>query len=228
MCILIYKPKDAALPVEAIKNAFKVNSDGAGFITPVTKKEFFFAKGFMTEKHLLRALKEFKHAELSIHLRMATHGKVSKENCHPFIVNKSKKAILHGRSTSLLMHNGVLAQYGDRENSDSWHFAREALSPLNFNARCRLLDQITGKFILAQAGDFHLFGLTKDAENGCFFSNQSYKKQLTIGSWEVSRAGRGVYTGVTQNTERFTPEPTAINSDNYFNGSDWDSSWECS
>lgn len=223
MCILIYKPKDSSLPVDAIKEAFKTNGDGAGFITPVTKKEFFFSKGFMTDKELLKALKPFKSCELAIHLRMATHGKVSKENCHPFVIAKTKKPILQGRSASLLMHNGVLAAYGDRENSDSWHFAREALSSLAPHARVRLLDQIQGKFILAQSGRLLLIGLDKDAENGCYFSNKSYKKQIDYNSWQVSRTGNYVNrTNIAE--DRKTPQPkqtdllTGYNSRDFVDG----------
>lgn len=166
------------MPFAEIRQAWSSNKDGAGFaFFDDKKRKFYFEKGFLNLDKFIDALKQHEDKELAIHLRLATHGKVSPINCHPFVISKKREAKLKGYADALLMHNGILSAYGDADNSDSWHFAREALAPLGHTGRQRMLDTVSGRFILADKDNFYLFGLSRDKEaSNCFYSNTSYQK----------------------------------------------------
>lgn len=174
MCLIIYKPAAVEIPKEIIRKAWDSNNHGAGFM--VSKGEnFHFQKGFFKLKALLSELAKYKKDELAIHLRMATHGAITAMNCHPFIVSTKKITRTEGKADFLLMHNGILSAYGDENNSDSWHFAREALAPLSPQGRDRLLAQISGKFCYGAKGKFYTYGMEKHAASGCFVSNKYFE-----------------------------------------------------
>lgn len=193
MCLIIYKPATAALPREIIKKGWDSNSHGAGFM--VSKGDgFIFHKGFFKLKHLLQELAKYKDNQVAIHLRMATHGAITAENCHPFIVSTKKVSRTSGKAESLLMHNGVLSAYGNANNSDSWHFAREALAPLTQGGRDRILQQISGKFCYGYKGQFFMYGMELHKDSGCFVSNKYWEYKSTFGYGQSCNYTRGSYS----------------------------------
>lgn len=206
MCLIIYKPAAAELPKEIIKKAWDSNSHGAGFMV-ARAGGFHFQKGFFKMKKLIHELAKFKNEELAIHLRMATHGAITAQNCHPFIVSTKKVSRTEGIAESLLMHNGVLSAYGDANNSDSWHFAREALAPLSLAARDRMLSQISGKFCLGHKGKFYLYGMDKHEASGCFVSNKYFEYTRISNSFGVY-SNRDNYKGFSLLDQPKKSEPT--------------------
>lgn len=50
----------------------------------------------------------------AIHFRLATHGGISSEMCHPFPIKRGNPHALDGDAQSVLFHNGVWHSYDDR------------------------------------------------------------------------------------------------------------------
>jgi len=118
-------------------DAWRSNSDGAG-IAYLKNGEIRVKKGLMNYKSFSIAVDRIpKKCPIAIHLRLATHGSVSRDNCHPFPVRDH-----------YLMHNGVitaLGKSGKHGESDSAHLAR-ILTRLPERERLPLLGSIYGRF----------------------------------------------------------------------------------
>lgn len=199
MCIILYKPIGAELPNQQIlENCFDNNSDGAGFMYRRTDGQIQIEKGFMTLRELVFALSEIKedvvHLDLAIHFRWATQGAVNAGNCHPFPVSQNKKDL---RATSIaahagLVHNGVIgfcSAKGTDVMSDTQLFVKNYVAALPAKmfhnpALCGLIEQAAGgKFVLMSRDATSKIG-TFIADDGIFYSNDTYKKaRLTTVSY---------------------------------------------
>jgi predicted glutamine amidotransferase len=95
---------------EEIVASAQSNSDGTG-IAFVDRGRVYFEKGITIE----RALELFHQCKTPglIHVRLATHGGVSDEMCHPFPVTTDLKAMraTSGHVDRVLAHNGVWCRY---------------------------------------------------------------------------------------------------------------------
>ena len=111
MCIIIVKPEGKVIPESLIREQWIANPDGAGFAVKLEDEKYpiFFKKGFMKLEHLLND-QDFlrfnsEEFELVLHLRKATHGRVSPLLCHPFPVISHNR--LTGHSLAVMFHNGT-------------------------------------------------------------------------------------------------------------------------
>lgn len=100
MCLIIFRKIDSKpITDDILSVAQKANDDGIGimyanrFGNPVILKTFSSLQAL----HYIRTLEKYNIA-FGVHFRFATHGDVSKSNCHPFLISGQK----------WLMHNGVL------------------------------------------------------------------------------------------------------------------------
>lgn len=111
MCIIIFKPEGKTIPESLIREQWTANPHGAGFAVKLENEKYpiFFKKGFMKLEHLLNdpdfSRFNSEEFELVLHLRKATHGRVSPSLCHPFPVISHNR--LMGRSLAVLFHNGT-------------------------------------------------------------------------------------------------------------------------
>ena len=165
MCVIIV---GSFLPEKLLRKAWDANPDGAGFWT--NGKVY---KGFMNFSDFLACYRKTKKGRDTVaHFRIATHGPVTPENCHPFY---------HGET--VLFHNGIVDGYGSKDLSDSREFFEDVVIRLDPNSRLKLLDLVadaTGsKFCLIQNkvltihGDWH-------AVDDCFVSNTFFQH-----SWKI-------------------------------------------
>jgi predicted glutamine amidotransferase len=189
MCIIAIKPKNIDLPnKEYLENCFINNDDGAGFMYTKNNKVYIY-KGYMDfdsfYKSVLQKVKKSTPAVL--HFRTATHGSVSKENCHPFPVSNNVKKL---RATKIktdigVAHNGVIPIETEGDLSDSMQFIKEYLSnkdirPLLKNRK--ILDIIekavsSSKIaLLFSDGDFVNLGSTWKEKDGVLYSNSDYER----------------------------------------------------
>lgn len=117
MCIIAIVPKDKSIRKNALYNMFRNNPDGAG-IGYVDKhnNKLAIIKGIFTPKELYEKYKYAKENASSyiiIHCRLATHGQVDAEMCHPFFVNEHL----------LFAHNGIISEMPvDKTKSDTYYF----------------------------------------------------------------------------------------------------------
>ena len=197
MCIAIIKNKNVQLPSDTIlQMCFKNNHDGAGFV--VNRNGYnYIQKGFFTFKGFYSAFKEMhikKEESALIHFRVATHGKVNIQNCHPFPIEKDFKNMVMPQlktKSSVLVHNGKLDIDIEREHySDSMHLAKN-ICQFNFTDnkfRCFLeyiikptQINIRGNrlAIIDCNGNIEKYGVGWIEDNDLWYSNDSYKQNGT-------------------------------------------------
>lgn len=94
MCVIVHVPTGGYLPPAMLKAMYTHNPDGCGIVS-VNGME----KGLWSYAELLEKVNAIPDgSEWLLHLRIATHGGISLENCHPFEIGKG----------SWLMHNGIV------------------------------------------------------------------------------------------------------------------------
>jgi len=186
MCLAIYKPADADVPLEHLRNGFANHPDGAGFAWAVNG-QLFIKKGIFDADEVVKQYELIKQYPCLIHFRKATHGKIDETNCHPFLFNDGKLA---------LIHNGVLPIKCNIEGlSDTAHFVKLVLEPMvkrnkvpiNDGALHYLITTSIGTdkiAIMDGTGTTYVFNEDKGKwEGGVWYSNTSfswvYKTQAT-------------------------------------------------
>ncbi len=195
MCLAIYKPAGAQVTEEHLRNGFANHSDGAGFAWAADGK-LHVVKGIFDVDEVVKQYELIKEYPCLIHFRKATHGKIDKTNCHPFLFNDNKLA---------LIHNGVLSIKCTIEGmSDTLHFVKLVLEPMvqrnnvpiNDGALQYLLSTSIGsdKMVIMD-GDGNAYVINEDKgkwEGGCWYSNTSF-------SWNIeefrSKSSSGYYGG---------------------------------
>lgn len=117
MCIIAIVPKDKSISKNTLHNMFRNNPDGAGIgYVDKNNNKLTIIKGIFTSKELYekyKYAKENTNSYIIIHCRLATHGQVNAEMCHPFFVNEHL----------LFAHNGII--FGmpvDKTKSDTYYF----------------------------------------------------------------------------------------------------------
>lgn len=164
MCVIIVKPEGETLTRETFRNAWRVNPDGGGYA-------FIDAHGNLRVRKSLdrKQLWQWWRSDqvnnrnplMVLHLRIATHGPVSLDNCHPFTVA--------GDTQTVMFHNGILScaipAHTDKR-SDSRVFAEDTLRALPAGWQENPL----------------LFALVEDAASGSkiAFLSTSWADSLTV------------------------------------------------
>jgi hypothetical protein len=98
MCLIVYSPAGTLFDYETFDCAQTLNSDGIGIMSAWGVEKFLGPTAGDEAWHYLRDLED-KGVPYGIHFRMATHGDVSLDNCHPFSAP---------RSDAYVMHNGII------------------------------------------------------------------------------------------------------------------------
>jgi hypothetical protein len=122
MCVIAFKPREVPVDMEVLKHCWDKNDDGAGLMF-AENGVLKIAKGFMKWRSFRRYIKRrgidtFTDLPVAFHFRIATHGTVKEQNCHPFTINKNLA----------MMHNGIIRKVDsmigkDEDISDSEFFA---------------------------------------------------------------------------------------------------------
>lgn len=188
MCILIAKKAGVKTPSKkTLENCFKANPDGAGYAY-INGKKMYLNKGFMTFADFWRSFRavDVTEKDCIIHFRIATHGTVCVDNCHPFAINGQICAA----------HNGVLSIPSKNNKTDSEIFFTEICAPLieNFGIESPLFKEVirlsigTSKiaFLDIDSG-LHTFGHFIES-GGVLFSNRSFESvpeyKFQSGRWD--------------------------------------------
>jgi len=186
MCIAILKPKNRQVKKATLKRCFESNPDGAGFMYAKDKK-LYIEKGFMSFNAFYEKYTELDlspHQTL-IHFRIKTHGAISKDNCHPFIVSDRIGFI----------HNGIIDIDTKGNESDTMAFNREYLKRINDLDRCisnvgiqdLLSDRIGGSKLvfLDNLGRTNIINEDLGVwDRGIWYSNRSYKDSFSFNGYK--------------------------------------------
>ncbi len=109
MCVIIIKQKNNRMPLEVAQASARINPHGLGIVWLDT---FEVSYHDSDEYKLLMTDRPF-----IAHFRYATIGKICKENTHPFICGNNRD--------ELLMMNGTIKGYGNKDMTDTEHLAIE-------------------------------------------------------------------------------------------------------
>lgn len=127
MCVIIVRNPGIEIPFSKIDSACTVNSDGFGLSVVdrgrIETVKMYDPKGNDPEA-VYKALEDAKDHRVYLHLRYATKGGKSNDNCHPFDVYNDDEYHVQ------FMHNGTLGMFGSEVQTDSEDFATRILRPL--------------------------------------------------------------------------------------------------
>lgn len=177
MCIAIMKPQGKIISKKTLQECYRNNPDGAGFMFS-SNKELHIKKGYFDFKEFYEEYKKYQDKKCVIHFRIKTHGKIDKDNCHPFRVNNSLGFI----------HNGVITGFGGDIKSDTVEFNEQVLKGLVSKwGNLSLFEKPVTKLIEATIGYSKLVFLDRHNNHniinetlgqwhkGVWYSNSSYK-----------------------------------------------------
>ena len=187
MCIAIFLPAGKELTEEILNNCYESNKDGFGFSWFDNHNNLQIVKTADKDeiKMLINSFCKFRRRYMNkhfiVHFRIATHGKIMAETCHPFKVNKDL----------VFAHNGILQyNYGvdiKSSKSDTMMFNETILKrlPKNFIYKPELVELLEGyigygnKMIFLNSKNDYLI-LNEGAgtwDKGVWYSNGSYRRQ---------------------------------------------------
>jgi hypothetical protein len=102
MCIAIYQSPGCKLPKEQMVESWKSNPDGGGFAYFNEHGDIVIEKDMtldgMLYKYECAVDRYAQSSPFAVHFRIATHGGVNIDNCHPFRVSEQ----------TALIHNGII------------------------------------------------------------------------------------------------------------------------
>jgi hypothetical protein len=176
MCVAIVKPAGKYLDPDDLVLAHQANSDGCGF-TVRRPQGLLTRKGLWTFAEFWHQFEPYQHLEALVHFRWASMGKVTVENCHPFMVTPGLA----------LIHNGHFAGYGSTAKSDTRDWIDETLRPLlthypnalDTPILRRLLEASLGQSkvaVMSTTKTYVLGGSKDDWDNGIWYSQREYRK----------------------------------------------------
>jgi glutamine amidotransferase len=189
MCVIILKTPEGILTRKHIKEAFRVNSHGSGFMY-AEKNRLYIQKGFFGFRKFFaaysKAQQQHPKSTFVLHFRIASSGKVNVDNCHPFFV----------QSKAGFCHNGVLSNLAEKNYSDTYVLVRDYLNKLPdewwyTQEIVDVVDDIahksSSKFVLLGTdGQYLIFNEGAGHwRAGCWYSNNSY----TITSYTMDNFG---------------------------------------
>lgn len=120
MCIALLQKIGAAVSIDTLRICAQNNPDGAGYSFVMNDANGKPFTKVVKALHWSQIEKQYKkdyrrhggNSPFLVHFRIASHGAVCYENCHPFKVADG----------AALIHNGMLSFY-DRDKSDTAQFA---------------------------------------------------------------------------------------------------------
>lgn len=177
-CLAVWKPKGVMISKKWLNNAFQNNDDGAGFAIQSGNK-IEVQKGFFKFDEFWKEFSPLQKYNAIAHFRIATHGKVETNNCHPFSMCNGKYALIHNGILPIRPPKGI-------DESDTAHFAINILEPViesipwKLPAFTAIVEEAIGIgnkiVVLRNDGERWIFNEDQGSwDNKSWFSNTSYK-----------------------------------------------------
>lgn len=190
MCTLVVKEKGTKrIDNEALYNCFINNPDGAGLAYCIDNK-VIIEKGYMKYDSFIELYNDLMDYDetmpMLLHFRIATHGGVSKGNCHPFPVSnnyadmqKTKNIVKYA-----MAHNGIFHSMPHVKGySDTMVFNHDVIYPLYKYMPLQyhktfidpIIEESYSKIaILSSNGDIIRYGEFINYDDGIYFSNNGF------------------------------------------------------
>jgi hypothetical protein len=182
-----------------LTNCFNHNPDGAGFAYLTDDGDLVVEKGFFTLDSFLEAYKPHEDKQALLHFRIKTHGDLSADNCHPFVVEDGMAFI----------HNGIIsASRNHAVMSDTAVFNEDIVKPLvaqfgegalENNVVKTLIEKYIGgsklAFIDNKSKNFNIFNKELgNVANEVWFSNFSWQDRKVTPPNQYNSYPATVYT----------------------------------
>lgn len=142
MCLIIMKPRHHPLPsAKIIKQSFQNNKDGFGLAyTHRGDDAVHIRKGAMTladANAMLNAVPNPFEADILMHFRFATEGRVWEGNCHPFPITKRIRDLvaLDLSCRLAIAHNGIIFDLAGK-----LHIETQPLNPYHSSLQAEFSD----------------------------------------------------------------------------------------
>lgn len=195
MCIAIWKPQGIELTEETLHNCWDRNPDGAGFMYS-ENGQLHVVKGLMKYTDFIEAYAPHADKNAVLHFRIATHGGVTPENTHPFIIHDGLA----------MVHNGIISAIAtpDKTKSDTWHFTEMYLKKYHTMWKDKEFQTLVESYIgysklifMDNNGDVKLYNENLGNWNSeCWFSNTSWETpkyvasvpKVYTGSWKTPKS----------------------------------------
>ena len=171
MCVIIVKKQGVQTPSQSILNqAYRANSHGCGFAVKKADGTFYMYKTLNFKKFCKKVFANVAIEDDAIfHFRLATHGSICKDNCHPFSTEDGRL---------FFAHNGVLPIESENNQTDSEIIFNRLLAPavglfgLRSKTFANIVDSVIGgsKFAFLDEHGIKTFG-NFETVNDLLFSN---------------------------------------------------------
>lgn len=207
MCIAIWKPKGVTIPKNRFENCFDHNPHGIGFAVAIGGT-VSIVKGFFDIDSFWEAFNGFQKYPAIVHFRLATHGAINEDNCHPFKVTDDLAMIHNGIITEFALDHST-ATKGKVSKSDTWLFTESICTPFaeedpNFLEDIevrKMIEDFIGKYnklvFLSDKGEATILNEgSGEWYKGAWYSNDGYKARR----WENWVPSRSIYTRTYDNT----------------------------
>ena len=170
MCLIAYAPDAQLIPRDVFLYARNENPDGIGVMSRLGVFRFLGPKAGKRAWKCLRTLSE-KGVPYGIHFRWATHGAVTRTNCHPFrtdsgqyvmhngVIHKATKEATHAESDTAVyvrryMHDAppgchaeAVTYYRDVERDISWGNKLLVMHPTSTTVPFTIVNEEAGEWI---------------------------------------------------------------------------------
>lgn len=207
MCLAIYQPAGKQIPESHLREGFKNNPDGAGFMyfddqgNVQTYRTMHF-DAFIDEYEMMWAL-HGQHSPFGIHFRWATHGTKDINNVHPFVMNDHVA----------VLHNGVIpCEVVDKKMSDTAAFVRDYLGnmPRNWQDNEFLFDMVeqycAGSKLVIMTSDpqanYAAYIVNEHSghwQDGVWYSNSSYSCARVRGGTKSAKESASAFDDMYDN-----------------------------
>lgn len=163
MCVITVKPRNIIIDYSTVQNMWLKNPDGCGLAYFDSDGRVLVEKGFMTLPEAWTAINRHQDKELVIHFRLATHGKKTPQQTHPFAITKNivdaKAYYCGGAFKAVLFHNGIITNYGNEKYSDTLEFIVCTLAEIpKLRTKLDVLELTENKYALLTKGKIYLIG----------------------------------------------------------------------
>lgn len=182
MCIAVYKPKGKKITRATLKECWKSNPDGGGYMF-ANNGNLRITKGFSSFKEMYKSFRKAENqydTDFVLHFRIATSGGVSAKMCHPFLITNGLAVV----------HNGIFSDIVVPKNSvlsDTAIFVQDVLNKLpdgwlENKAELFLIKQYCTKnnsklIFLDSSGESKIINEVDGIwDEGIWFSNSGYKQ----------------------------------------------------